>query len=226
MTNKINKAISLGKVKGAKALLAEYFNKQHKAQWNEDKQAEYETMYPTYREMTTEEKVQHNTKELEDGTVEVIERDEDYTYPQVAIEYITSVEQEVTKERELEDGSKEEYTVTETVEVRTPAEYVTQSEWLAETVVVTEAVEGEYDTEGMEVVAPVAEVTEAVRPYTAEDAEVIEGLVSAYLTSRNVELRQYKPIGEQLDMQYWDKVNGTTTWEDHIAEVKAEYPKV
>ena len=221
MTNKINKAISLGKVKGAKALLAEYFNKQHKAQWNEDKQAEYETMYPTYREMTTEEKLANDT-----NGEEVIERNEDYIYPQVAIEYITSEEQEVTKERELEDGSKEEYTVTETVEVRTPAEYVTQSEWLAETVVVTEAVEGEYDTEGMEVVAPVAEVTEAVRPYVAEDAEVIEGLVSAYLTSRNVELRQYKPIGEQLDMQYWDKVNGTTTWEDHIAEVKAEYPKV
>jgi len=221
MTNKINKAISLGKVKGAKALLAEYFNKQHKAQWNEDKQAEYETMYPTYREMTTEEKLANDT-----NGEEVIERNEDYIYPQVAIEYITSEEQEVTKERELEDGSKEEYTVTETVEVRTPAEYVTQSEWLAETVVVTEAVEGEYDTEGMEVVAPVAEVTEQVRPYVAEDAEVIEGLVSAYLTSRNVELRQYKPIGEQLDMQYWDKVNGTTTWEDHIAEVKAEYPKV
>ena len=221
MTNKINKAISLGKVKGAKALLAEYFNKQHKAQWNEDKQAEYETMYPTYREMTTEEKLANDT-----NGEEVIERNEDYIYPQVAIEYITSEEQEVTKERELEDGSKEEYTVIETVEVRTPAEYVTQSEWLAETVVVTEAVEGEYDTEGMEVVAPVAEVTEQVRPYVAEDAEVIEGLVSAYLTSRNVELRQYKPIGEQLDMQYWDKVNGTTTWEDHIAEVKAEYPKV
>ena len=221
MTNKINKAISLGKVKGAKALLAEYFNKQHKAQWNEDKQAEYETMYPTYREMTTEEKLANDT-----NGEEVIERNEDYIYPQVAIEYITSEEQEVTKERELEDGSKEEYTVAETVEVRTPAEYVTQSEWLAETVVVTEAVEGEYDTEGMEVVAPVAEVTEQVRPYVAEDAEVIEGLVSAYLTSRNVELRQYKPIGEQLDMQYWDKINGTTTWEDHIAEVKAEYPKV
>jgi len=221
MTNKINKAISLGKVKGAKALLAEYFNKQHKAQWNEDKQAEYETMYPTYREMTDEEKLANDT-----NGEEVIERNEDYIYPQVAIEYIAPEEQEVTKERELEDGSKEEYTVTETVEVRTPAEYVTQSEWLAETVVVTEAVEGEYDTEGMEVVAPVVEVTEQVRPYVAEDAEVIEGLVSAYLTSRNVELRQYKPIGEQLDMQYWDKVNGTTTWEDHIAEVKAEYPKV
>lgn len=35
----------------------------------------------------------------------------------------------------------------------------------------------------------------------------------------------YKPIDEQLDMQYWDKVNGTSLWEEHIAEVKATYPK-
>lgn len=35
----------------------------------------------------------------------------------------------------------------------------------------------------------------------------------------------YKTIEEQLDMQYWDSVNGTTTWKDHIAEVKANNPK-
>jgi FKBP-type peptidyl-prolyl cis-trans isomerase (trigger factor) len=35
----------------------------------------------------------------------------------------------------------------------------------------------------------------------------------------------YLPIDEQLDMQYWDKVNGTSLWEEHIAEVKATYPK-
>ena len=26
-------------------------------------------------------------------------------------------------------------------------------------------------------------------------------------------------------MQYWDKVNGTTTWQDAIAKVKADTPK-
>jgi hypothetical protein len=26
-------------------------------------------------------------------------------------------------------------------------------------------------------------------------------------------------------MQYWDSVNGTTTWKDKIAEVKADNPK-
>lgn len=35
----------------------------------------------------------------------------------------------------------------------------------------------------------------------------------------------YPSIQEQLDMQYWDSVNGTTTWADAIAAVKAEYPK-
>jgi hypothetical protein len=26
-------------------------------------------------------------------------------------------------------------------------------------------------------------------------------------------------------MMYWDNVNGTTTWKDHIAQVKADNPK-
>ena len=30
---------------------------------------------------------------------------------------------------------------------------------------------------------------------------------------------------QQMDMQYWDSVNGTTFWADHIAQVKADYPK-
>ena len=36
----------------------------------------------------------------------------------------------------------------------------------------------------------------------------------------------YPSIQEQLDMQYWDKVNGTTNWEDAIAKVKADNPKL
>jgi len=35
----------------------------------------------------------------------------------------------------------------------------------------------------------------------------------------------YAPIADQLDMQYWDSVNGTTTWKDHVASVKAQFPK-
>ena len=35
----------------------------------------------------------------------------------------------------------------------------------------------------------------------------------------------YASIGDQLDMQYKDAINGTTTWKDHVAAVKAKYPK-
>ena len=35
----------------------------------------------------------------------------------------------------------------------------------------------------------------------------------------------YPTIQDQLDMQYWDNVNGTTNWEDAIAKVKSDNPK-
>tara|TARA_R100000664_G_C2695782_1_gene98081 strand:- start:39 stop:326 length:288 start_codon:yes stop_codon:yes gene_type:complete len=37
--------------------------------------------------------------------------------------------------------------------------------------------------------------------------------------------KEYPSITDQLDMQYWDNVNGTTTWQDAIAKVKADNPK-
>ena len=44
----------------------------------------------------------------------------------------------------------------------------------------------------------------------------------AYIEKR---AKAYKPLVEQLDMMYWDKVHGTTTWQDHIDQVKADNPK-
>jgi hypothetical protein len=35
----------------------------------------------------------------------------------------------------------------------------------------------------------------------------------------------YGSFGDQLDMQYWDQVNGTTTWKAHVAKVKSDNPK-
>ena len=46
------------------------------------------------------------------------------------------------------------------------------------------------------------------------ELEVIEARITAYGS-----------ISDQLDMQYWDEVNGTTTWKDHIAKVKGDNPK-
>jgi len=37
--------------------------------------------------------------------------------------------------------------------------------------------------------------------------------------------KAYPSIEEQMDMQYWDKVNGTNNWETKIAEIKAQFPK-
>ncbi len=34
----------------------------------------------------------------------------------------------------------------------------------------------------------------------------------------------YGDLGDQLDMQYHDNVNGTTTWKDHVAKVKTDNP--
>ena len=35
----------------------------------------------------------------------------------------------------------------------------------------------------------------------------------------------YPSLAEQADMAYWDRQNGTTTLDDAIAAVKAEFPK-
>ena len=45
---------------------------------------------------------------------------------------------------------------------------------------------------------------------------------NGYKTARQ---EAYGSIADQLDMQYWDAVNDTTTWKDHIAQVKADNPK-
>jgi hypothetical protein len=37
--------------------------------------------------------------------------------------------------------------------------------------------------------------------------------------------KEYPSIQEQLDLQYWDKINGTNNWQDAINAVKAQYPK-
>ena len=35
----------------------------------------------------------------------------------------------------------------------------------------------------------------------------------------------YPSIGDQLDMQYHDLIDGTTTWKDAVASVKTAHPK-
>ena len=67
--------------------------------------------------------------------------------------------------------------------------------------------------------------TNQTKPTDAEiDAEVIR-LQAEYDANQYQRDRVYPSIQDQLDMQYWDKVNGTTTWQDAIAKVKADTPK-
>ena len=56
----------------------------------------------------------------------------------------------------------------------------------------------------------------------AKQAKVTENAKVAYVFKRR---EAYPGIADQLDMQYWDKKNGTTTWVDAIAKVKSDNPK-
>jgi len=67
--------------------------------------------------------------------------------------------------------------------------------------------------------------TEQTQPTEQEITDEIARLQADYDAKQYQRDRQYPSIGEQLDMQYWDAVNGTTTWKDAIAQVKADNPK-
>ena len=61
----------------------------------------------------------------------------------------------------------------------------------------------------------------------AYGAYYLAGHVPAEAQKSYQEKRQeeYPPIPEQLDMIYWDKVNGTNLWVETITQIKAKYPK-
>ena len=55
---------------------------------------------------------------------------------------------------------------------------------------------------------------------TLQDAWDLEN--NSYKSKRRAE---FPSLADQLDMQFWDKKNGTTTWVDAIAKVKSDNPK-
>jgi hypothetical protein len=69
-----------------------------------------------------------------------------------------------------------------------------------------------------------AEEVEATLDMWAENerARQLDEEANGYKVARQ---NAYASIQDQLDMQYWDSVNGTTTWKDHIAKVKSDNPK-
>ena len=63
------------------------------------------------------------------------------------------------------------------------------------------------------------------QPTEAEiDAEIVR-LQAEYDNQQYQRDRQYPSLEEQADMAYWDRKNGTTTLDDALDAVKAEYPK-
>jgi hypothetical protein len=55
-----------------------------------------------------------------------------------------------------------------------------------------------------------------------DSADYDQAITDLYIQARQ---EGYGSIADQLDMQYWDAVNGTTTWQDHVAQVKTDNPK-
>jgi hypothetical protein len=80
------------------------------------------------------------------------------------------------------------------------------------------------DFNGKSMIVPVdlsnsdyAEIVEqdiVIAPYVAPTPSWIDSRIAAYGS-----------VGSQLDIMYWDGVNSTTVWSDHIAKVKSDYPK-
>tara|TARA_A100000172_G_scaffold70013_1_gene50253 strand:+ start:802 stop:1113 length:312 start_codon:yes stop_codon:yes gene_type:complete len=82
---------------------------------------------------------------------------------------------------------------------------------------------GAFKADGTQITLVQSSIDAARTTLDAEAAAIL------YQTQRTGEAGTtdtiYLPLAQQLDMQYWDSVNGTTTWKDHVAAVKAKYPK-
>ena len=63
------------------------------------------------------------------------------------------------------------------------------------------------------------------KPSEQECTDGLATMQSDYDAKQYQRDRVYPSIGDQLDMQYWDNINGTTTWKDAITKVKSNNPK-
>ena len=63
---------------------------------------------------------------------------------------------------------------------------------------------------------------------TKEEWEIAKAELQAEYDSKQYQrdrATSYPIIQDQLDMMYWDRKNGTKTWEESIDKVKADNPK-
>ncbi len=71
-------------------------------------------------------------------------------------------------------------------------------------------------------------INPSVAPVTEEEIQAELARLQAEYEANEYQRQRasaYPSIQEQLDLLYWDKINGTDNWEQAIAAVKAEYPK-
>ena len=74
-----------------------------------------------------------------------------------------------------------------------------------------------------------------IKSWTYDIAEPTAEQIASYETAGNTaealsgvlakRANEYPELKEQLDMQYKDLLNGTTTWKDAVAKVKSDNPK-
>jgi hypothetical protein len=59
----------------------------------------------------------------------------------------------------------------------------------------------------------------------AEENDTVEGADIVPESYTDLRVQSYPSMQDQLDMQYWDSVNGTTTWKEAIDAIKEAHPK-
>lgn len=68
---------------------------------------------------------------------------------------------------------------------------------------------------------------EQTKPTESEIADEKARLIARKddLAYRGKRANEYPSIADQLDMQYHDSLNGTSTWKDAVKAIKDKYPK-
>ena len=73
--------------------------------------------------------------------------------------------------------------------------------------------------------ATIVETSDPVFDAGADTVTITKTLEDSAIAWDVARRSAYGDFGEQLDMQYHDLVDGTTTWKDHVAKVKSDNPK-
>jgi len=84
-------------------------------------------------------------------------------------------------------------------------------------------------TDGVTLLIPVEPSNYHYKQFIQDVAEqgidIVEGADVVEPAYDELRIGEYPSREEQFDMMYWDKVNGTTVWEDTIQAIKDKYPK-